>query len=52
MPNEVVVIGLLAVAGFLIGGVYATWRTARVLAVVLLLAAALAVTAGVLWLIA
>lgn len=51
MPKEVVVVGLLAVAGFLIGGVYATWRTARVLAVVLLLASALAVTAGILWLV-
>ncbi|QTR02092.1 hypothetical protein J7S33_23105 [Saccharothrix algeriensis] len=35
MPKEYVVIGLLALAGFLIGGVYSTWKTARGLAVVL-----------------
>jgi hypothetical protein len=51
MPKEVVVIGLLAVAGFLVGGVYATWKSARMLAVLLLLAAILAVVGGILWLV-
>ena len=35
MSKEVVVIGLIAVAGFLPGGVYSTWKTAPVLAIVL-----------------
>ncbi len=51
MPKEVVVIGLLALAGFLGGGVYSTWKTARVLAVVLLVLAVVAVAGAVLWLI-
>ncbi|MGW4209921.1 hypothetical protein ACWEIJ_18175 [Lentzea sp. NPDC004789] len=50
MPKEVVVIGLLALAGFLAGGVYATWKTARFLAVVLLVLIVLAVGGAVLWL--
>ncbi|HEX7305760.1 MULTISPECIES: hypothetical protein [unclassified Lentzea] len=51
MPKEVVVIGLLALAGFLGGGVYTTWKTARVLAVILLVLTVLAVGGAVLWLI-
>jgi hypothetical protein len=51
MPKEVVVIGLLALAGFLAGGVYATWKTARFLAVVLLVLIVVAVGGAVLWLI-
>jgi hypothetical protein len=43
-------IGLLALAGFLIGGVLSTWRTSRVTAVALGLCAALATTGGVAWL--
>lgn len=50
MPEEVVVIGLLALAGFLAGGVYTTWKTARVMAVVLLVLALVAVGGAVLWL--
>ena len=50
MPKEVVVLGLLALAGFLAGGVYTTWKTARVLAVILAVLAALAITAAILWL--
>ncbi|MCG8922379.1 hypothetical protein V1227_36695 [Lentzea sp. DG1S-22] len=50
MPKEVVVIGLLALAGFLAGGVYTTWKTARVMAVVLLVLALVAVGGAVLWL--
>lgn len=44
------VIGLLAVAGFLIGGVYSTWKTARGLAVILLVLTAVTVAAAVTWL--
>ena len=51
MPKEVVVIGLLALAGFLAGGVYSTWKTARFLAVVLLVLIVVAVGGAVLWLI-
>ncbi len=51
MSKEVVVIILVAVAGFLIGGVYSTWKTAKVLAMVLGLAAAVAVGAAVVWLV-
>ncbi|WP_186763095.1 hypothetical protein [Lentzea tibetensis] len=50
MPKEVVVIGLLAVAGFLVGGVYATWKTARLMAVVLSVLFVLAVAGAALWL--
>ncbi|SDG30531.1 hypothetical protein SAMN05216553_10722 [Lentzea fradiae] len=51
MPKEVVVIGLLALAGFLGGGVYSTWKTAKVMAVILLVLTVLAVGGAVLWLI-
>lgn len=50
MPKEVVVIGLLAVAGFLVGGVYTTWKTARLLSVILGVLMLLAVGGAVLWL--
>jgi hypothetical protein len=29
VSQSLVVIGLLALAGFLLGGVYSTWKTAR-----------------------
>ena len=51
MSKEIAVIGLIAVAGFLLGGVYSTWKTARVLAIVLGLAAAVAVGGAVVWLV-
>lgn len=41
---------LLGVAGFLIGGVYTTWKSARGCAVVLAVAAVLAVVGGIGWL--
>ncbi|GAA3356119.1 hypothetical protein [Saccharopolyspora gregorii] len=41
---------LLAVAGFLVGGVAATWKTARLAAVVLGVLAALAAAGGIAWL--
>ncbi|MGH3878908.1 MAG: hypothetical protein ACRDSK_17905 [Actinophytocola sp.] len=51
MSKELAVIGLIAVAGFLVGGVYSTWKTARVVAIVLALAAAVAVGGAILWLV-
>jgi hypothetical protein len=40
---------LLALAGFMVGGMVSTWRTSRPVAVVLALAAALATAAGITW---
>jgi len=51
MSKEVVVIGLLAVAGFLLGGVYSTYKTAKGLAILLGLAALVAVGGAVVWLV-
>jgi hypothetical protein len=45
-----IVLGLVALAGFLGGGAYSLWRTARVLAVLLAAAAVLAAVAAVVWL--
>ena len=50
MSKEVVVIILLAVAGFLVGGVYSTYKTAKLLAVILGLAAAVALGGAIVWL--
>jgi len=49
MSKEVIVIILLAVAGFLVGGAYSTYKTAKVLAVILALCAAVAIGGAVLW---
>lgn len=49
MSKEIVLVILIAVAGFLIGGVYTTWKTAKVMAGVLGLAAALAVGGAIAW---
>ena len=43
-------VGLLALAGFLVGGVVSTWRSSRPLAVALGLCAAVAGVGGVAWL--
>ncbi|MBN6041733.1 hypothetical protein [Amycolatopsis sp. 195334CR] len=51
MPKEFIVVGLLALAGFLIGGVYSTWKTAKVLAVLLGVGAVLAVGGAIAWLV-
>lgn len=51
MPKEYVGIGLLALAGFLLGGVYSTWKTAKVAAVVLGVLALVAVGGAVAWLV-
>ena len=50
MSKEFVVIGLIGVAGFLLGGVYSTWKTARVLAIALAVAAAVAIGGAIVWL--
>ncbi len=50
MPKEVVVIGLLALAGFLAGGVYSTWKTTKFMAIILLVLLVVAVGGAVLWL--
>ncbi|WP_205215359.1 hypothetical protein [Amycolatopsis albispora] len=50
MPKEFIIVGLLALAGFLIGGVYSTWKTAKVLAVLLGVGAVLAVGGAIAWL--
>ena len=49
MTKDVALIGLLAVAGFLIGGVYTTWKTAKVMAGVLAVAALLAIGGAIAW---
>ena len=43
-------LGLLALAGFLLGGVVSTWRNSRPLAVMLGFCAVLAGVGGVAWL--
>jgi hypothetical protein len=49
MSKDVALIALLAVAGFLIGGVYTTYKTAKVMAGVLGLAALLAIGGAIAW---
>jgi hypothetical protein len=49
MTKDVALVALLAVAGFLIGGVYTTYKTAKVMAGVLALAALLAIGGAIAW---
>jgi hypothetical protein len=49
MTKDVALIALLAVAGFLVGGVYTTYKTAKVMASVLALAALLAIGGAIAW---
>ena len=49
MSKEVIVIGLLAIAGFLGGGVYSTYKTAKGLAIILGICAAIAVGGAIVW---
>ncbi|MGH3516623.1 MAG: hypothetical protein ACRDQ7_04270 [Haloechinothrix sp.] len=49
MPNDVVIIGLLALAGFLIGGVYTTWKSAKFTAILLGALALLAAGGALAW---
>ncbi|MFJ7217230.1 MULTISPECIES: hypothetical protein [Amycolatopsis] len=50
MSNSVVGVLLLALGGFLVGGVYSTWKTAKFMAVVLGVAALLAIGGAIFWL--
>lgn len=49
MSDEVIVVGLLALAGFLVGGVYSAWKTARAMAIVLGICAVLAAGGAIAW---
>ncbi|HEX7662628.1 MAG TPA: hypothetical protein VF444_24445 [Pseudonocardiaceae bacterium] len=51
MSKDLVVIGLVALAGILFGGVYSTWKTAKVMAGVLAVAAVLALGGAIAWLV-
>jgi hypothetical protein len=51
MSKEFIVIGLLAVAGFLVGGVYSSFKSAMGLAMILGVLAVLAVGGAVVWMI-
>jgi len=48
--SDVAVVLLFALAGFLLGGVYTTWKTSRPLSVALAVCAVLAVAGAVVWL--
>ncbi|MGW5719095.1 hypothetical protein ACWEVP_23190 [Amycolatopsis sp. NPDC003865] len=50
MSNSVIGVLLLALGGFLVGGVYSTWKTAKFMAVVLGVAALLAIGGAIFWL--
>jgi hypothetical protein len=47
--HQWIAVALLAVAGFLIGGVYTMWQTAKLFAVVLAVLAVLAAGGAVAW---
>lgn len=49
VSEDVIIIGLIALAGILIGGVYATWKSAKLMATVLALAAVLAAGGAAVW---
>lgn len=49
MDDSLIVVLLLALAGFLAGGVYSLWKTAKLIAIVLAVGAALAVAAAITW---
>lgn len=51
MPKEIPVIGLVILAGFLAGGVFAAWKTAKVFAVLLGVLAALALGGAIAWMV-
>ncbi|MET9492612.1 MULTISPECIES: hypothetical protein [unclassified Nocardia] len=51
MSSDVSVIVLLALAGFLLGGAYSTWKTLRPLAIALGVAGVLAVAGAILYVI-
>ncbi|MFC0431315.1 hypothetical protein [Kutzneria buriramensis] len=47
--HELIAVGLLALAGFLIGGVYTMWKTAKIAAAVLGVLALLAAGGAIAW---
>jgi hypothetical protein len=47
--NGVVGVLLLALGGFLVGGVYSTWKTAKFMAGILAVAALLAIGGAIFW---
>jgi hypothetical protein len=49
VSKELIGILLLALAGFLAGGVYSTWKTAKLMAGILLVATLIAVGGAVAW---
>ncbi|MDQ3401902.1 MAG: hypothetical protein M3548_00715 [Actinomycetota bacterium] len=49
MSKDLIIIGLIAVIGILVGGVYSTWKTAKGLAMVLGVLAVLAAGAAIAW---
>lgn len=49
MGKDFAAVGLVIVAGFLAGGVYAAWKTTKVFAVVLGVLAVLALGGAVAW---
>ncbi|MFI5587168.1 hypothetical protein ACIA5G_19120 [Amycolatopsis sp. NPDC051758] len=49
MNSGVVGVLLLALGGFLVGGVYSTWKTAKFMAGVLAVAALLAIGGAIFW---
>ncbi len=50
VSNSTIAVLLLALGGFLIGGVYATWKSVKFLAVVLGIGALLAIGGAIAWL--
>ncbi|MGO4613761.1 hypothetical protein AB4305_05525 [Nocardia sp. 2YAB30] len=49
VPTDVAVIILFALAGFLLGGAYTTWKTARPLSLALAVCAVLAAAGALAW---
>jgi hypothetical protein len=49
IPKELIEIGLVALAGILIGGVYVTWKSMKFFAIVLCLCALLAAGGAFAW---
>ncbi len=49
VSTDVTVILLIALAGFLLGGAYTTWKTARPLSIALGVCAVLAAAGGITW---
>ncbi|MGH3860241.1 hypothetical protein [Actinokineospora sp.] len=49
LSKDLVVIGLIALAGILIGGVYTTWKTAKGMAILLAVFAAMAGGGALAW---